>query len=278
MIPGGISVLIRVRNEGRSLRLVLAALARQDPRPAEIIVVDNASSDDTREVASDAGARILALSTDEFTYGRALNLGIREARGEFICILSAHSLPIGSSFLRNAIAPFQDPAVAAVRCLSVTNRSELEGWTSARLLEWPADIETVIAEAPVNCAAAIRRSVWQRIPYDESLVAIEDKFWALAALKSGYRLAKSDAPYLYLRDMTLAAQVRKMNRERLAYFRITGRRFESPPARLGRLLENLLYRIPKRALRTAFYEAALYACLKSIPLQALRKPKMGSCI
>lgn len=270
--------MIRVRNEGRSLRLVLAALARQEPPPAEIIVVDNASSDDTYAVADAAGARILALSTGEFTYGRALNLAIREARGEFICILSAHSLPIGSGFLRHAIAPFEDPAVAAVRCLSVTNRKELEGWTSARSLEWPADIEAVVAEAPVNCSAVIRRSVWERIPYDENLVAIEDKFWALAALKSGYRLAKSDAPYLYLRETTLLAEVRKMNRERLAYFRITGRKFESPPARLGRLLENLLYRIPKRALRTAFYETALYACLKSIPLQALRKAKTGSCL
>jgi hypothetical protein len=187
-------------------------------------------------------------------------------------------MPIGSTFLRNAIAPFEDPAVAAVRCLSVTNRSETEGLTSARPLEWPADIDTVIAEAPVNCAAMIRRSVWELIPYDESLPAVEDKFWALAVLKSGYRLVKSDAPYLYLHDLTLLAQIRKMNRERLAYFRMTGRRFESPPARLGRLLENLLYRIPKRALRAAFYETALYACLKSVKLQALRKGKTGSCI
>jgi rhamnosyltransferase len=272
----GVSVVIRIRNEGRFLRPVLAALARQECPPIEIIVVDNASTDDTREVAAAAGARILPLSTAGFSYGKALNTGIREARGEIVCILSAHALPIGSGFLRTAAAPFCDPSVAAVRCLSVTNRRELESWMLATDLEAPADLERVIAEAPVNCAAMIRRSVWEQLPYDETMGSVEDKFWALAVLQRGYRIAKSEAPYLYLRDTSVIDQVRRMNRDRLAYFRVTGQQFGIPPVRMGRLLATLLYRIPRRALRTAFYETALYAYVKSIPLQALRKERAGS--
>jgi hypothetical protein len=40
---------------------------------------------------------------------------IRQTSGEFVCILSAHSLPIGPDFLPNALAPFADPTIAAVR-------------------------------------------------------------------------------------------------------------------------------------------------------------------
>jgi rhamnosyltransferase len=101
--PGAISVVIRVRNEGAALHKVLCALKLQDLPPWEIIVVDNASTDESRAVAQYHGATILDISRAEFTYGRALNWGIRKSQGEFICILSAHSLPIGKDFLRTAV-------------------------------------------------------------------------------------------------------------------------------------------------------------------------------
>src|ERR1019366_10558958 len=101
MTPSGsISVVIRVRNEGPALRTVLCALEAQDVKPLEIVVVDNASTDDSRIAAQQHGAKIVEMPQGEFTYGRGLNMGIREAKGEFICILSAHSLPIGRDFLR----------------------------------------------------------------------------------------------------------------------------------------------------------------------------------
>jgi len=177
-----ISVVIGVWDEGPALRKVLDALASQDLKPIEIVVVDNASSDDTRAVAQHQGAKIVEIPKGEFTYGKALNAGIRQTSGEFVCILSAHSLPIGPDFLRNALAPFADPTIAAVRLLSIANRTELENWAKRTILERPVEIETVISSAPLNAAAMIRRVLWEQIPYDETLTSVEDKFWALAML------------------------------------------------------------------------------------------------
>jgi hypothetical protein len=42
---------------------------------------------------------------------------------------------------------------------------------------------------------------------------------------------------------------------------------------LLRLLSNTFYNIPRRAFRTVLYEAALYACLKTIPYQGRHKRK-----
>lgn len=270
---GTISVVIRVRNEGPALRRVLGALKAQHVIPLEIIVVDNESSDDSRAIAVEFGVKILDISRADFTYGRALNLGIRRAAGDFICILSAHSLPIGPSFLQNALAPFEDTNVAAVRCLSVTSRAELENWTKFSALEWPVEIETVISRAPVNCASMIRRSVWEQIPYDETLAAVEDKFWAFQVLQSGYRIRNSSAVYLYVKDFSFGEKVRKLNSDRLEFFRKTGKQWQEPPVSFARLIYNAFYNIPRRAFRSAIYEAALYACLRTIPYQLKRKQK-----
>jgi len=177
-----ISVVIRAGDEVPALRKVLDALASQDLKPIEIVVVDNAASDDTRAVAQHQGAKIVEIPNGDFTYGKALNAGIRQTSGEFVCILSAYSLPIGPDFLRNALAPFADPTIAAVRLLSITNRTALENWAKRTILESPVEIETVISAAPLNAAAMIRRVLWEQIPYDETLTNIEDKFWALAML------------------------------------------------------------------------------------------------
>jgi rhamnosyltransferase len=268
-----ISVVIRVRNEGPALHRVLSALEAQDLEPLEVVVVDNESSDGSRAVAEQHGAKILQISRPDFTYGRALNMGIRHARGEFVSILSAHSLPIGPGFLRSAVAPFCDEKVAAVRCLSVTSRNEMENWTQPTMLEWPLELETVVSSAPVNCASMIRRSVWEQIPYDETLASVEDKFWAFQVLKSGYRTCNSTAVYLYLRDFGFSDKVRILHRDRVEFFRKTGRQWQEPPVSMVRLLSNAFYNIPRRAFRASIFEATLYACLKTIPYRTKRKQK-----
>ena len=273
MITGTVSVVIRVRNEGSALRKVLSALNAQHLKPLEIIVIDNESLDDSKQVALEHGAKVMNISQTEFTYGKALNMGIRQASGEFICILSAHSLPIGPGFLDYAVAAFSEPKVAAVRCLSTTNRAELESWTKSGVLAWPVEIEKVISTAPVNCASMIRRSVWEQIPYDETLASVEDKFWAFQVLRSGFHTCSSAATYLYLKDFSFRDKLRVLHRDRLQFFRTTGRQWQEPPVSLRRLLAEALYNIPRRAIRAALYEVTLYAYLKTIPYHLKRKQK-----
>ena len=61
-----ISVVIPTRNDADMLAVCLAALVGQ-PRPAdEIVVVDNASTDNTTAVCTAAGARPIAVELPEF--------------------------------------------------------------------------------------------------------------------------------------------------------------------------------------------------------------------
>ncbi len=63
--PGGslgLTVIIPARDEARSLPALLDALARQSRPPAEVIVVDDASSDGTAAIAEAADARVLTAA------------------------------------------------------------------------------------------------------------------------------------------------------------------------------------------------------------------------
>ncbi|GAA1002214.1 glycosyltransferase family 2 protein [Subtercola frigoramans] len=55
-----VSVVIPAKNDAVALARCLEALERQTRRPDEIIVIDNASTDSTADVARIAGARVLA--------------------------------------------------------------------------------------------------------------------------------------------------------------------------------------------------------------------------
>ncbi|HEY5430994.1 MAG TPA: glycosyltransferase, partial [Solirubrobacteraceae bacterium] len=89
---GGASVIIRVRNEARSLARCLALVAGQRGLggPPEVIVVDSGSDDGSAAVARRAGARVVSIAPAAFSFGGALNLGAQTAGHEALVSLSAH--------------------------------------------------------------------------------------------------------------------------------------------------------------------------------------------
>jgi len=84
-----ISVVIPTWNGAHHLPVCLAALRRQTLTPYEVILVDNASSDPTRQLlASDyPEVKLIALGAN-LRFAGACNAGIRAARGEAIALLN----------------------------------------------------------------------------------------------------------------------------------------------------------------------------------------------
>ncbi len=88
------SIVIPAYNEEallpRTLRCVEAAMARLAGREGEVIVVDNASSDRTPEIAAARGARLVREPHRQIA--RARNAGARAARGRHLVFLDADTL------------------------------------------------------------------------------------------------------------------------------------------------------------------------------------------
>lgn len=83
-----ITVIVPAYNAAGTLGPCLASLRRQTVRPAEIIVVDDASTDDTAAVATRYGAKLVRLAANGGP-GVARNAGAAQAAGELLAFTDA---------------------------------------------------------------------------------------------------------------------------------------------------------------------------------------------
>jgi glycosyltransferase involved in cell wall biosynthesis len=80
-----LSIVIPARNEARSLVELLQEVLRSVPG-AEVVVIDDGSMDGTRQVAIDAGVRVVSHPYPKGN-GAAIKTGARTARGEIIVFM-----------------------------------------------------------------------------------------------------------------------------------------------------------------------------------------------
>jgi glycosyltransferase involved in cell wall biosynthesis len=109
-----LSVVIRSKDEADRLRLTLASLARQS-MAAEVVVVDDGSSDHTGEVIAEAALRspVKALRhVQAFGRSAASNAGARAASGEVLLFLDGDTLAGPDCVARHSAAHAETPMLA----------------------------------------------------------------------------------------------------------------------------------------------------------------------
>jgi GT2 family glycosyltransferase len=87
-----VSVLIPTYNRAGLLREALDSVLAQTMQDFEIIVVDDGSTDDTRDVVASYGPGVQYVLTDHGGPARARNAGMELARGEYLCYLDSDDL------------------------------------------------------------------------------------------------------------------------------------------------------------------------------------------
>ncbi|MBW0159690.1 glycosyltransferase family 2 protein [Sedimentimonas flavescens] len=88
----GYSVIIPAFNAARTLAEALASVCAQRPAPAEVIVVDDGSSDQTAVIAREFGGPVRVLSQANAGPGAATMAGVRSAGCEVLAFLDADDL------------------------------------------------------------------------------------------------------------------------------------------------------------------------------------------
>lgn len=214
------TIVIRAFNEERWLPEVFQALERQKYRDFEVLLVDSGSVDRTRDIAVHYGARIVRLRSEDFTFGHSLNVGIREARGSLIAILSAHAIPADENWLEKLVAPLRRSEVAMVyggqRGNTVSKFSETKDFE--RLFPGQPHEEDD-PEVPFvnNANSAIRRDLWMTYPFDEGLPGLEDIGWAKHWMENGKKvLYESAACIIHVHTETWAQVRTRYYREGMA--------------------------------------------------------------
>lgn len=203
------SIVIRVKNEVEPLRLVLGVLRTQYQDDIdEIIIVNNNSTDGTLELAREHQCVITTISN--FTYGKAINQGIAAASGNHIILLSAHSLPIGASFFTTLKQRLQEPeGIAAGRFINSAQNYK-------RAITSDFKVTDPIQFGLTASCAYVYKPVWEQEPFDEHIIACEDKLWSKKVLDLGYQIIEIPETFFYFATRTEEAALRRERNETLA--------------------------------------------------------------
>jgi len=117
---GGVAVVIPNWNGERWLRGCLDSLAAQTQPPAQIIVVDNGSTDGSRDLlrAEYPSVQVIALERNT-GFAHAANVGLRAAGGERVALVNTDVVCAADWLARLDGALTRDAGVAAVACKMV---------------------------------------------------------------------------------------------------------------------------------------------------------------
>jgi cellulose synthase/poly-beta-1,6-N-acetylglucosamine synthase-like glycosyltransferase len=231
-----LSVVIPARNAAATLGTCLRALASEGVPgdDAELLVVDDASSDATRELAADWGARV--LHSHARGPAAARNAGARAARGQLLVFLDADTTP-RAGWLHALTAPLQDAGVTAVKGRYHTRqRATVAQFSQVEFEEKYARLERARCVDFVDTGTmAIRRDALLAVGgFDEQLACAED-------VDLAYRLASRGARFVFAPE----AGVDHQHADRLPKYLLK-------KARFGYFRSKVYRRFPRKALGDSY--------------------------
>lgn len=214
-----VSIVIRCFNEAQHLPKLFEELKRQTFRDYEVVVVDSGSDDGTLDILSSEDVNLQHIKKERFSFGRSLNIGCRAANGEFLVFISAHCYPEHEDWLQKLVDGFKDEKVAAVYG---RQRGVLESHFSERQIfrRWFPDESVARQDDPFsnNANCAIRGSLWEEFPYDETLTGLEDVAWAQNVMRHGWWVSyRADAGVIHVHNETPSQIRTRYRREAITF-------------------------------------------------------------
>jgi len=162
-----VSFVVPSRNSARTISACVMSLRHQAYDNVEIVVVDNASTDDTAARALSAGADRVIIAGPERCAQR--NRGALESTGEFVVFIDS-DMVMEPAIAAQIVARLDaNPELGA---LIIPERSFGDGfWTKCRVLEK----SLYVGNESVEAARAFRREVFDAVGgWNENLTAAED--------------------------------------------------------------------------------------------------------
>lgn len=187
-----VSFVIRTKNEEKLIGKVLKVLFQQTCQDFEVIIVDSGSTDKTPTIVKKFPIRLIKIKPKEYNPSYALNLGITKTKGKYIGIISAHSVPISKTWLKDGLTNLKrKPEIAAVAGHYTENPIGYHCQALGRLLfKFERRPREEFCPWMTNTNSLIRKACWQEYPFDEKLFGCEDYDWACEMIARGHNIIK----------------------------------------------------------------------------------------
>ena len=183
-----VSVIIRNRDEAEYIGFAIQSVVDHIKDP-EIVIVDNNSKDDSMKIVSLFDRyNIKTYSIDDYTPGKALNLGVTKCSNDTILILSAHSqitklnLDSVKESLKSNVAVFGNQT-PIFRGKKITKRYIWSHFNDKEQTNMFSAIENRLFLHNAFCFYT--KKVLEDFPFDEKLSGKEDRYWAKEIVSKG---------------------------------------------------------------------------------------------
>jgi glycosyltransferase involved in cell wall biosynthesis len=234
-----VSVIIPTYNYARYVRQAVDSALAQSYPDREIIVVDDGSTDNTRQVLQDYGDKIAYIYQANQGLSAARNTGIRAARGDFIALLDSDDLWHPRKLELQVDCLTRHPEIGLLATEQFTDRGEdwpPLGDDPARACPLELTLDEVVGKARFGpSSAVIRRRCFDVVGFfDPGLRCVEDRdMWVRLASRFG--LAKLPLPLMWYRvhPSSLSSKSALMEQHEL---RVLNKLFAEIPALRGRRL------------------------------------------
>jgi GT2 family glycosyltransferase len=206
-----VSVVVAVRNARATIAACVESLLALDPGAIELIVVDNGSTDGTREMLDGHGGRVTVLHEGRRGAGAARNAGIAAARGQVVAFTDADCV-VDPGWLGNLVGALADPQVGAVggTIVAADPTNPIERYGEA-IHDHRRAIEVFKPPYAITMNWASRRAVLQELGgFDERFLRGQDVDLSYRILQSGRTLAFApDAIVRHHNERTLSGLARE---------------------------------------------------------------------
>ncbi len=216
-----VSVIVPTRNGGKYLRQLFKTLEEQTFRPAQLLVVDSSSDDDTLRICKVSGADILQIGAKTFDHGGTRNLAASMAEGEVLVFVTQDSAFKGSECLRHLVGPLENPVIAASYGRQIAKEDANPVERFVRSFNYPGrEAVKGIDDLPrlgvktfffSNACSAIKKNAFEEVGgFPEKTIMNEDMFLAAKLIMKGYKIAyQADAVVYHSHNYSLTTQFRR---------------------------------------------------------------------
>lgn len=190
MSEPSVSIILRSFNEAWALRETLPALAAQNYKPWELIVIDSGSTDGSVELLRQFQPRhLIQISHGEYNPSRVMNQGMELASSNFGIFLNADATPQGTDWLSPLATALLDPQVAAVFGRQIPRPDCRAVFAHDYERCFGPDRESSKWEHFFSMASSgIRKDIWAKRGFNERMQYSEDDEYTRWCRAQGYRI------------------------------------------------------------------------------------------